>query len=102
MSGIPLIISVDDHVVEPPGVWQDRLPSRYKDAGPRLVRTYGRPERARHGYYVVDDPDSPAAVWVDQWQYEDMRKVIPVGEAQVGPLRDRHYQALATYDEMAP
>ena len=23
---LPKIISVDDHVVEPPGVWQDRLP----------------------------------------------------------------------------
>ena len=26
------IISVDDHVVEPPHVWRDRVPQRYKDA----------------------------------------------------------------------
>ena len=38
MAELPLIISVDDHVVEPPGVWQDRLPSKYKDVGPRIVR----------------------------------------------------------------
>ncbi|SNQ45294.1 Amidohydrolase family protein [Frankia canadensis] len=102
MLDVPKIISVDDHVVEPPGVWQDRLPARYREVGPRLVRTFGRPEPGKHGYRVVDDPDAPDAVWVDQWEYEDVRKVIPVGEAQVGPLRDRYYRDLATYDEMAP
>ena len=33
-----MIISVDDHVVEPPNVWQDRLPSKYAEVGPRIVR----------------------------------------------------------------
>ena len=28
---IPRIISVDDHVVEPPNLWQDRLPAKYLD-----------------------------------------------------------------------
>ncbi|HSS08717.1 MAG TPA: amidohydrolase family protein [Acidimicrobiales bacterium] len=32
------IISVDDHVVEHRNVWQDRLPEKYKEAGPRSVR----------------------------------------------------------------
>jgi predicted TIM-barrel fold metal-dependent hydrolase len=32
------IVSVDDHVVEPPHVWQDRLPKKYLEAGPRVVR----------------------------------------------------------------
>lgn len=31
------IISVDDHIVETAAVWQDRLPARYRDAGPRIV-----------------------------------------------------------------
>jgi predicted TIM-barrel fold metal-dependent hydrolase len=31
------IISVDDHIVEPPGVWADRLPGRLREAGPRIV-----------------------------------------------------------------
>ena len=38
MAEFPLIISVDDHVVEPPNVWSDRLPSKYADVGPRIVR----------------------------------------------------------------
>jgi len=31
------MISVDDHVLEPPNVWQDRVPARYRDAAPRIV-----------------------------------------------------------------
>ena len=30
------LISVDDHVVEPPTLWTERLPSRYKEIGPRV------------------------------------------------------------------
>jgi predicted TIM-barrel fold metal-dependent hydrolase len=32
------VVSVDDHVIEHPNVWQDRLPEKYKEAGPRIER----------------------------------------------------------------
>jgi hypothetical protein len=35
---IPRIISVDDHVVEPPDLWSARLPEKYRDRGPRIER----------------------------------------------------------------
>ena len=35
------VISVDDHVVEPPNVWTDRLPAKYRDLGPRVVELDG-------------------------------------------------------------
>ena len=38
MIEIPKIISVDDHVVEPPDLWVERLPAKYKDRGPRVER----------------------------------------------------------------
>ena len=38
MAELPMIVSVDDHVVEPANVWMDRLPSKYADVGPRIVR----------------------------------------------------------------
>ena len=38
MAEIPRIISVDDHVVEPPTLWTDRLPNKYKNIGPRVER----------------------------------------------------------------
>ena len=31
------LLSVDDHLIEHPKVWTDRLPSKYLDAGPRIV-----------------------------------------------------------------
>lgn len=33
------IVSVDDHVVEPPDTFVDRFPSRFADAAPRVVET---------------------------------------------------------------
>ena len=38
----PKIVSVDDHVVEPPHLWQTWLPEKYKERGPR-----GRAARPR-------------------------------------------------------
>ncbi len=35
------IVSVDDHLIEHPRVWQDRLPEKFKDAGPRIVEMNG-------------------------------------------------------------
>ena len=31
------IVSVDDHLVEHPRVWQERLPAAMREAGPRIV-----------------------------------------------------------------
>jgi predicted TIM-barrel fold metal-dependent hydrolase len=30
------MISVDDHLIEPPSVWVDRLPAKFRDRGPRF------------------------------------------------------------------
>lgn len=35
------IVSVDDHLVEHPRVWQDRLPEKYREEGPRIVDSSG-------------------------------------------------------------
>ena len=36
------IVSVDDHLVEHPRVWQDRLPAAMREAGPRIVEMDGK------------------------------------------------------------
>jgi predicted TIM-barrel fold metal-dependent hydrolase len=36
------IVSVDDHLIEHPRVWQDRVPARYRDAAPRIVEDDGK------------------------------------------------------------
>ena len=30
------LVSVDDHVIEPPNVWLDRVPAKYRDAAPQM------------------------------------------------------------------
>lgn len=97
-----MIISVDDHVVEPPNVWSDRLPAKYRDVGPRVVRapvgemtfvggkftpTVGRPG---------EGPD------VDWWFYEDLRRPLIRLDAAVGHPRDDITLSGATYEWMRP
>ncbi len=36
-----VFISVDDHLVEPPGLFEGRLPTKYAEAAPRVERTDG-------------------------------------------------------------
>lgn len=31
------LISVDDHIIEPPNTFQDHLPAKYKEQGPRII-----------------------------------------------------------------
>jgi predicted TIM-barrel fold metal-dependent hydrolase len=33
------LISVDDHLIEHANVWQDRLPAKYREAGPKIIET---------------------------------------------------------------
>src|SRR5579862_165104 len=36
------LFSADDHIIEPAGVWQDRVPARFREAAPRVVEEDGR------------------------------------------------------------
>lgn len=38
------LISVDDHVIEHPDVWQSRLPEKHRERGPRIVEKEGGQE----------------------------------------------------------
>src|ERR1700712_2771763 len=97
---IPRIISVDDHVIEPPNVWQDRLPSKYKEVGPRIER------RPLSGIEMVDGRYIPQSGEggkpTDWWHYEDL--LVPHRRIHVaaGLPRDDMDLEGVTYDEMRP
>jgi len=99
---LPKIISVDDHVIEPPDVWLNRLPAKYKDRAPRLQRLKGVLDGSRGQFSIKEDPDHPDAKWADQWVYDDLRMAIPSGQAQVGPLASMLHTVAISYDEIDP
>src|ERR1700691_4951552 len=97
---LPMIISVDDHVVEPPNVWQDRLPSKYADVGPRIVRA-PMPEVKFRGGSLKVKPGSKG-VPVDWWYYEDLKRPLLRVDSAVGVPRDEVTMKGVTYEDMRP
>ena len=84
MAAAPLnldwLISVDDHVLEPPHVWQTRLPEKYRAQGPRMV---------------TDETG-------EFWMYED-KKVLTTGLAAVaGKAKEQFSPDPMSYAEMRP
>ena len=98
---IPRIISVDDHVVEPPHVWQTWLPERFRAAGPRVERRGICHMRHIGGgaYEQTFDPDGRPA---DCWVFEDLVYIHKRHVAAVGYSRDEMTMTPMTYDEMRP
>ena len=91
---IPRIISVDDHVVEPPDLWQNRLPKKFLDRGPRIERLKGREQ----GMGWVRDPEGD--VWADVWFYDDLVMPFSRLSAAIG-LGDLGF-GVTTFDEIRP
>ncbi len=93
---IPKIISVDDHVVEPPDLWSSRLPARYGERGPRLVRERGQMGGPLGTEWTAD----PNGQWADVWYYDDFCSPISRLSAAVG-MGDLAF-ATTTYDDIRP
>ncbi len=73
-------VSVDDHLIEPARLWQERLPERWRDTGPRIVR----------------EGDS------EFWAYED-RQIATIGlNAVAGKKREEFSPLPITYEDMRP
>ena len=109
---LPRIISVDDHVVEPPHVWQTWLPARHREKGPRVERARWADFRhlpgARYENRMDDEGD-----WGDYWVYEDRiiyvhKKfvAIPLEATPGGDVssfdRTTMTMTAVTYDDMRP
>src|SRR5579862_4331603 len=73
------VVSVDDHVIEPPGLWEERLPKKYRSDGPRLAHADGD----------------------EFWEYEGRRFPIDLlfGAGKSDDLTGPHP---LTYDDMRP
>jgi len=101
VTGIPPIISVDDHVIEPPHVWQKWLPLRFLDRAPRVERRgIGAIKRLPDASYRQTFSDD--GIIGDCWFYEDAVVVHKRNVAAVGLDRDDMSMSPITYDEMRP
>src|SRR5215207_1159340 len=74
------LFSVDDHIIEPPSVWQDRVPSTYRDDAPKVVEAEGR----------------------EFWVYEGVRGETMGLNAVVGKNRDEYNPDPIRYADMRP
>jgi predicted TIM-barrel fold metal-dependent hydrolase len=97
---IPKIISADDHVVEPPHLWETWLPAEFRDRGPKIVRR-GVLDIKFTGAAVYQeefDDDSPNKA--DTWIYEDLVYTHKRMVAAVGYPREEMTMTPITYDDM--
>jgi predicted TIM-barrel fold metal-dependent hydrolase len=109
---VPKILSVDDHVVEPPHVWQTWLPEKFREKGPRVERKRWAPFEHHPGAKYTNT-ESPDGEWGDAWIYEDRliyvnKKfvAIPLSATPDGTVEsfDRTVMTMTavTYDDMRP
>lgn len=95
---IPKIISVDDHVVEPPDLWTNRLPEKYKERGPHVVRD--KAKVAMVGGVFTFERGAADGAWCDFWIYDDLVYPFPKLSAAIGfPNLDNEP---VTFDDIRP
>jgi predicted TIM-barrel fold metal-dependent hydrolase len=110
---LPKIISVDDHVVEPPHVWQTWLPKKYRERGPRVEQGkfagFVHKAGARYDNLIDEENGTPGDYWVyeDRMIYVHKKFVaIPLEATPDGDLArfDRTVMEMTplTYEEMRP
>ncbi|MCW2546589.1 MAG: amidohydrolase, partial [Mycobacterium sp.] len=99
MRELPKVVSADDHVVEPPNVWMDRLPAKYKDVGPRVVRASAEMSFFGGKFTHKMGGDGPLADW---WLYEDLQWPQTRLGACAGFEPDEVKVEPITFDEMRP
>jgi predicted TIM-barrel fold metal-dependent hydrolase len=92
------LISVDDHVVEPPDLWWSRLPRHLRDRGPHVRRERGVLLEALYGKWSAEDEGGE---WADVWYYEDVVKPVQRGLAQSGFVEEEPSRPI-TYEDVLP
>jgi len=97
---LPLIISVDDHVLEPKDLWQRELPASMRDRGPRTSRE--KVKLIFEGGHYGFERDAEDGDWCDLWLFDDL--VVPTGflHAPAGTPRSEQRNVPAVYEDFRP
>jgi predicted TIM-barrel fold metal-dependent hydrolase len=95
----PRIISVDDHVIEPPQLWEQRLPSRLRDRGPHVVRDSYTVEWIEGNQVFRRGGSGPET---DFWEYEDLTWCHQMLNACAGYRPEQWWMGPIGFDQMRP
>ncbi|MGD9792991.1 MAG: amidohydrolase family protein [Acidimicrobiia bacterium] len=101
-NNLPKIISVDDHIIEPPHAFETWLPAKFKDRGPKVVRKglAGIEWIGPAAYKEIWDENSDKKV--DVWVYEDLVYTNKRNISAVGYPREEWTFDPVNYDSMRP
>jgi predicted TIM-barrel fold metal-dependent hydrolase len=99
MIEIPRFISVDDHVLEPPHVFERWLPRKWADDAPRVERIKGtlRHGRRRPYFDANDDGD-----WADVWVFDGRNMPLLGGLASAGTDREEANNDPILFENIRP
>ncbi len=99
-ADLPLIISVDDHVLEPKDLWQRELPESVRDRGPRTSRE--KVKLVFEGGHYGFERGAEDGDWCDLWLFDDL--VVPTGflHAPAGTPRSEQRNVPAVYEDFRP
>ena len=100
MAELPMIISVDDHIVEPADLWTSRMPAKFKEAAPHIVRKDMPDVTFVGGKLTVNEGGSGAPA--DWWIYEKLQRPLLRVDSAVGVPRDEVTMKGVTYEDMRP
>jgi len=97
MRTLPKLVSPDDHVQVPAHVFTDRVPARYRDVAPRVLRQRGVADLGAGDIRFVERDDGHVA---DVWHYDGKRIPLVRIAAAAGYGRAEIDGRPVTYDDM--
>ncbi len=93
----PLIISVDDHILEPRDLWQRELPASLRQQGPRCVREKTRTQFK--GGLLTMERGVEDGTWTDVWVFDDLVMGTNRLHASGGMPLEWHKNVPAIYED---
>ena len=63
-------ISADGHINEPPSLWVDNLPDKFKERGPRVIET---PNTKGHAW-IMEGQSRPAVMGFSSFYFKSSKK----------------------------
>jgi predicted TIM-barrel fold metal-dependent hydrolase len=96
----PLIISVDDHILEPRDLWQRELPVSMRERGPKCVRE--KTKSVFQGGTLSMERNVDDGTWTDVWLFDDLVMGTNLLHAAGGMPVEEQRNVPAVYEDFRP